>query len=420
MFVVRLFFAVIACCVSVPVAVSATAPRPVLVLVVKATWGPTPYSDSDVQSAVDLAARFLETASFGQIQITDAQTPWLQAYQGEVPCPSDTNNQVFDEAKSAAEAAGFDVASYDRVIYLVPPDKSCAFSGAGSGSPITRSVLLLGVLNAGVVAHELGHTFGMGHAGAVICANPKTNCTRDPYGNPWDLMGHGGSYGVPVGDPGALQKASAGWLISYRYVSVPGTYTLAALEIPGTLPQALIVRVAGRELWIDHREAIRNDAYLATSIWHKLTRGIAVHDAPIDAAQTSFYLRRPDYLLVNDGHGSWIAGSAPFRIPNVLEVDVVNHIGSTVRVRLRWLDHSPPSPPVLTAPTGSTLSWKASRDAGTGVHDYCVSIDDAPAQMIATPSLDLSTLSAAAHVIRVAAIDYAGNASRTTTLRLTH
>jgi hypothetical protein len=315
----------------------------VSVLVVKATWGPTPWTDDEVQSAFDVAARFLGAASFGQVQLTATQTPWLTAYPGEVACPSPTNSQLVDEANTAAAAAGYDIAAYDRVAYLVPPVSGLC-SDTATGNPLTERVVLIGALWAGLAAHELGHTFGMSHAGTLACATPHNACTRDPYGSPWDLMGSGGNTtSNPTGDPGALQKACAGWLTTYSYVTVPGTYTLDALELPSTLPQALIVRVAGRELWIDHREAIGNDAYLKTSIWHTLTSGITVHDAPVNAAQTPFFLRRPDYLLPNGGHGSWIAGSAPFRIPNVLEIDVLSHAGTTVRLRLRWLDHNRPS-----------------------------------------------------------------------------
>ncbi len=404
-----------------PATVSAVTPQPVSVLVLKATWGPTPFTDSDVQSAVDGAAQFLDTASFGQVQITGAQTPWLHAYQAEIPCPTAPSSQLYTGANAAAAAAGYDVASYDRVVYLLPADSACLISGAGFGDPITRTVTLFGSLWAGIVAHELGHTFAMGHAGAVICGDPKKPCARDPYGSPWDLMGHGGATQMPIGDPGALQKASAGWLTSYRQVSVPGTYTLDALELPSTLPQALIVRVAGRELWIDHREAIGNDAYLKTSIWHKLTQGIAVHEAAIDAVQThlSHLNLSPEYLLANDGHGSWIAGSKPFRIPNVLEIDIVRHVGTTLRVRLRWLDHSPPSAPELSAPTDSTLTWKMPRDAGTGISGYRASIDNGPTQTLTQPTLDLSTFASGDHIVRVTAIDYAGNTSKTTTLRFT-
>ncbi|HET8893358.1 MAG TPA: hypothetical protein VFM96_04615 [Gaiellaceae bacterium] len=416
----RIFVAVVACCLVTPMAASATTPQPVSVLMLKATWGPTPYTDVEVQAAIDDAAQFLDTASFSQIQITGTQTPWLKAYPGEAPCATDADwSQFYAQANAAAATAGYDVASYDRVVYLLPPDSACIISGDGFGDPVSRRATLIGVLFPGVVAHELGHTFGMGHAGAVICSDPKTSCARDPYGTPWDVMGSGGNTFVPVGDPGAKQKAQAGWLTSYRYVTVPGTYTLAALELPSTLPQALIVRVAGRELWIDHREPIGNDAYLNSSIWHKLTQGIAVHDTAVNSATTPFYLSRPDYLLANNGHGSWIAGSQPFRIPNVLEVDVVGHVGTTVRVRLRWLDHSPPSAPVLTAPTGSTLSWAMPRDDGTGISGYRVSIDDVPTQALTQPTLDLSGLPAGAHTVRVTAIDYAGNTSKTTTLRFT-
>jgi hypothetical protein len=303
-------------------ALGLAAPQQVHVWVINATWGPTPISESDVQSAVAGATSFLDTASYGQVELSATETPWLTAYADESVCRS--RDELVSEAEQAAPPTG-----YDRVVVITP----CAIGS--TGDPVTKTVLIGLPLSAGLIAHELGHTFGMTHAGAWVCPQPKQPCVRDPYGDPFDVMGNGL---LPPGDPGALQKAEAGWLTNYRFVKVPGTYTLAALEVPSKLPQALVVRIGVTDLWIDHREAIGNDAYLKTSALSAVTRGVLIHEAPIESLQIPFDDRHPATLLGNGGpRGLWITKGKTFVIPHELAIDVVKHVGTTVTVRLRKL-----------------------------------------------------------------------------------
>jgi hypothetical protein len=256
------------------------------------------------------------------VQLTATDTGWLNAYADDNACRS--RDELVAEAEAAVPVAG-----YDRIVVVTP----CVIGS--TGDPVTKTVLMGLPLSAGLVAHELGHTFGMTHAGAWVCSKPKEPCARDPYGDPFDVMGNGL---LPTGDPGALQKAEAGWLTNYRFVKVPGTYTLAALETPSRLPQALVVRLGVTDLWIDHREAIGNDAYLKTSSLSDVTRGVLIHEAPIESLQIPFDDRHPAVLLGNGGpRGLWITKGKTFTVPHELAIDVIKHVGTTVTVRLRKL-----------------------------------------------------------------------------------
>jgi hypothetical protein len=300
----------------------AAAPQQLHVLVIDATWGPATIATTDVQSAVLDAESFLQTASFGQVELTATVTPWLNAYADESVCRS--REDLVAQAEQAEPVDG-----YDRVVVVTP----CAIGS--TGDPVTKTVVIGLPLSAGLIAHELGHTFGMTHAGAWVCPHPREPCVRDPYGDPFDVMGNGL---LPAGDPGALQKAEAGWLTNYKFVKVPGTYTLAALEVPSKLPQALVVRIGVTDLWIDHREAIGNDAYLKTSALADVTHGVLIHEAPLESLQIPFDDRHPAVLLGNGGpRGLWITKGKTFTIPHELEIDVIRHVGTTVTVRLRKL-----------------------------------------------------------------------------------
>jgi hypothetical protein len=287
------------------------------VLVVKVTWGPQPQPD--VQGLTQPTASFFATASFGAVQLAFTETPWLNAYADQAVCGDIP--QLLDQGQAAA--AQYAPTTYDRVVYVTP----CHYVDAGS-DVLHRATLGLPASPA-LFEHELGHTFGMSHAGSLDC---DRTCPINPYGNLLDVMGGG------VGDFGALQKAEAGWPVNVDVVQVPGTYRLAALEAPSALPQALVIHRGTVDIWIDHREPIGNDAYLKTSIWKRVIAGLLVHETPANPVQIPFVQRRPDFLLGNGGaRGFWLMRGNTFTIPHVMVIDVLKHVGATVTVRLRAL-----------------------------------------------------------------------------------
>jgi hypothetical protein len=298
----------------------AAAPNPsdaIRVLVVKATWGPQPQPD--VGDLTRPTAAFFANASSGTVQLAFTETPWLTAYADQSIC-SDRPG-IVDQGQAAASA--YAPEEYDHVIYVTP----CRYVDFGSDG-LHRGTVGLPATPA-LFEHELGHTFGISHAGALAC---ETRCVLDPYGNPLDVMGDG------TGDFGALQKAEAGFPINVRTVSVPGTYRLAALEAPSALPQALVIHRGTVDLWIDHREAIGNDGYLGTSIWKRVTAAVLVHETPANPTSLPFNQRKPDVLLGNGGpRGIWLMPGKRFTVPHIVEIDMLEHSGTSVTVRLRLL-----------------------------------------------------------------------------------
>jgi len=409
---------------------SSAAPRMVRVLVLKATWGPRPFSDAEVSAVVfDEAARFIDTASFGQVQITGAQTPWLQAYSGVPACAP---GPLTEPAKTAAASAGYDVAAYDRVIYLLPTmPNGCPTDTADIR---TGTVALIGNLVSGLVEHELGHTFGLSHAGAANYGR-SGRLRFDHYGDYWDVMGSGylGNIDMPGngagdGDYGALQKACGGWLTSYTHLERSDVYTLDALELPSTKPQALVVDTATREYWIDHREPVGNDAYLssAADFYRQVTTGIEVHETQRNAVAVSELKRQPDYLLPNGRHGALVTPvGSTFQLAGVFALDVIAHDGTTMTVRFRWTDHTKPTRPRITSPSRGLrhgrpllVAWHASHDSGSGVKEYRVKLDAGSATTVSAAGtgkilrLQLGVPSRGHHRVTVTAVDYAGNQSK--------
>lgn len=284
------------------------------VLVVKATWGPQPYATA--APVTQAAATFFGRSSFGTVQLAFTETPWLVAYRDDTACGN--LPQLIDTAISTA--ASYTPQAYDRVLVVTP----CR-SGS-EGSPLTEHAIVGMPLEAKIVEHELGHTFGMSHAGALQCT-PR--CGLDPYGNPIDVMGTGG------GDFGALQKVQAGWPVNVVDATMPATYTLGPVEAASALPQALVLRRGRVDIWIEHRAAVGNDVYLATSIWKRATAGVLVHEAPAGSAAIPFMQRRPDFLLgTPTARSPFIAKGSRFVVPHVVEIDVLRHAGTAVTIRL--------------------------------------------------------------------------------------
>ncbi len=159
--------------------------------------GSTIYTPAYVQSLADTAIKpYYAQSSFGQTSITT--TVSSQVYRMPQTATSyataGANTQLHSDARTAA-GANFDVNSYDRIVVL--------FSTLGgiSGSQITygglaqvgaKNVWVNGYFDFRVVAHELGHTYGLRHANLwqVTDGNPvSATGTSTEYGDDFDTMG---------------------------------------------------------------------------------------------------------------------------------------------------------------------------------------------------------------------------------------
>ena len=112
---------------------------------------------------------------------------------------------------------------------------------------------LNGAMDAGLVVHELGHTFGLPHAQRWIA---REDTTIGPglelnYGNPFDPMGHGSD----KSDFQVASKVALGWLqpTDVTAAAESGRFTLTALSQNSGV-RALRVPLSGeRNLWLEYR-----------------------------------------------------------------------------------------------------------------------------------------------------------------------
>lgn len=262
----------------------AAAPVTSSVLVILLNFQPTPPATAPsqpfTQAEVDTVmfsgsgsvANYWSETSFGNQLVTGTVTPWLTA-SFQTPASCDYSG-IATEARRLAQAAGYNLASYQKVHYLFTRVSACGWAGLGEVPGTQTWSNQYNTL--GVIGHELGHNFGLGHANSLPCngVTIATNCptNRPEYGDPWDIMGNQSSRHV-----NAWQKNFMGWVTDAKVAMHPGgtaTYTLSPLTSPGgTLYAVQVPAAVHRTYWLEYREATGFDAGLPASA----TNGVIVH-----------------------------------------------------------------------------------------------------------------------------------------------
>jgi hypothetical protein len=235
---------------------------------------PQPMTETQVRTAVASASKFWGEQSSGAVRFeVSSFRDWTKS-----PHSCSDMGSIWDDAAKAGLKPGTD----ETILAVFPKSGfsagKCSYGLATIGDSLNAPgyASVTGASTA-LVAHELGHNLGAGHADAVSCLDGAT--TKDPTSsNPWACAnghahyeGYGDVVDVmgPSGDiPGSLNSSLADQLgfssAGFRDVSTNGTFDLASLPVANDgRVHSLRVRDPFSRVtyYVEHRGASSNDKH---------------------------------------------------------------------------------------------------------------------------------------------------------------
>ena len=376
-------------------------------LVVRLTWGPEPFGDEHVRDVIAQTDAFMRTSSFGKTWIHGDQTPWLRVWETQPRCDVGT---IAAAGRDAARRAGYDLTRFNRFAYLFPRI-DCGWTGFGGSA---EQIWLNGALTRKLVAHELGHTYGLGHANSWDCDGRV--CTSTEYGDPYSTMGRG------QGDFNAYEKYELGWVTNVLRADRSGTYVIERPDVPTAQSQALVVTTARSEFWFENRQE------QVPFFGGVLPTGVLVRGGPSPLVSPTALVFPSANLLIPDPAGRGRAALLPgvaFGERGAFELAVVSEADGRATLEFRWTDTLRPAAPAIVEPRKRVarraplyVAWREPTETGSGIDRYEIRLDGRPVVRVdgdvaGTPVVQLRTPRPGRHRVAVTAVDRAGNRGRT-------
>lgn len=247
----------------------------------------TPITDThavDRFNAANGVRDFYAQGSFGKTTLSIAEVdgggdspdvtpvltlPRTAAYyaQGDGTATSHYSGQMHTDARVAAAGAGVAVDSYDRIGVVFSDLSGIAGSHityGGLGTIEGKSFWINGSYAFSVVAHEIGHNYGLQHSSLwkVADGNPiSPTGFSDEYKDVFDVMGSGSAF---ENDFSHWNKSILQWIPDTGVAGITsgGTYRVYRFDHPGAdLANSLalkIVRNREQDYWIGLRRGTSN------------------------------------------------------------------------------------------------------------------------------------------------------------------
>ncbi|HWD19009.1 MAG TPA: proprotein convertase P-domain-containing protein [Verrucomicrobiae bacterium] len=273
---------------------------------------PEGLTQAAVTSVADTEVKpYYAVSSYAQTSLSNtvSSTVYRMPQTANYYAINNANDQLHQDAETAA-AVDFTMTDYDRIIVYFPFLGNIANSGityGGLAEVAGTNVWCNGEFDFRVIAHELGHTYGLLHGNLwqVTDGNPISATGTDvEYGDDYDTMGANFANDHAT-DFNPWFKNMLGWIPDNNITTVTtdGTYRLFAfdhhnsLAAPGELRGLVIPKDSVRSYWIGYRgnfARTQNGAYIIwgydfnrqSDLLDMTTPGLSDSDAALNVGAT--------------------------------------------------------------------------------------------------------------------------------------
>jgi hypothetical protein len=215
-----------------------------------------------LQAAATGVEQYWERQSGGRVDIRTS----VRATQVVRPATTCATGSIMADALAANPGVAPSATTHVAVHFPYLP--ACPF--AGRATITGGSIWLNGDASTYVLAHELGHNFGLGHANTLTCtsagvrvplATTTSDCTAREYGDNADVMGQGRN----MTSPGNINSGFADYLGWATVADLTGAVTssrdVTLAPLAATAAQrALRVTSSVGTVYLDYRPAAGPDA----------------------------------------------------------------------------------------------------------------------------------------------------------------